>query len=398
MAKQDLTERTIRGIIKRIRDNPNITDYNKKLVTQDLIEWLKATGGNSGNGSDPKTIAKYLYSMERILAVLPKHVDFNKLTKQQMLKAIAKLNSSDYADWTKSMVRTVIKSFYKHFYGDDIMLPPVVGFIKSTRPKNQINGADLLSEPEVLKVVKKLRNLRDQSAIATMYDLALRSGEMQIKVRDVNLNEGFIFIDGKTGRRKAWLSSFSIPFLSEYLNSVPDKKPDDWLWTDYRGEMLTADALRMAFKRGAAEAKLEKPRIWLYMLRHSRITWLINHGVPMSAIKKQIGHTPGSTIAEATYSHLVDSDVKAHILSASGDLVKTEPEPSVLKGWSCGYCNRLNGATAKYCSQCGRPRDVGVALQSEKLQETAIKSVVDSKYIDELVRKYVEEKLRKKGQ
>ena len=107
MAKQDLTERTIRGIIKRIRDNPNITDYNKKLVTQDLIEWLKATGGNSGNGSDPKTIAKYLYSMERILAVLPKHVDFNKVTKQQMLKAIAKLNSSDYADWTKSMVRTV---------------------------------------------------------------------------------------------------------------------------------------------------------------------------------------------------------------------------------------------------------------------------------------------------
>ena len=396
MAKEDITQRTIKGIIKRIRDNPNITDYNKKLVTQDLIEWLKATGGNSGNGSDPKTISKYLYSMERILAVLPKHVDFNEVTKQQMLKAIAKLNSSDYADWTKSMVRTVIKSFYKHFYGDDIMLPPVVGFIKSTRPKNQINGADLLSEPEVLKVVKKLRNLRDQSAIATMYDLALRSGEMQIKIRDVNLNEGFIFIDGKTGRRKAWLSSFSIPFLSEYLNSVPDKKPDDWLWTDYRGEMLTADALRMAFKRACKEAKLEKPRIWLYMLRHSRITWLINHNVPMSAIKRQIGHTPGSTIAEATYSHLVDSDVKAHILSASGDLVKTEPEPSVLKGWSCGYCNRLNGATAKYCSQCGRPRDVGVALQSEKLQETAIKSVVDSKYIDELVRKYVEEKLRKK--
>jgi hypothetical protein len=37
-------------------------------------------------------------------------------------------------------------------------------------------------------------------------------------------------------------------------------------------------------------------------------------------------------------------------------------------------------------------------LQSEKLQEAAIKSVVDSKYIDELVSKYVEEKLRgKKG-
>ena len=116
----------------------------------------------------------------------------------------------------------------------------------------------------------------------------------------------------------------------------------------------------------------------------------------MSAIKRQIGHTPGSTIAEATYSHLVDSDVKAHILSASGDLVKTEPEPSVLKGWSCGYCNKLNGATAKYCSQCGRPRDVGVALQSEKLQEAAIKSVVDSKYIDQLVAKYVKEKLKGK--
>ena len=398
MAKEDITQRTIKGIIRRIRSNSSITDYNKKLVTEDLIEWLKAAGGNSGNGSDPKTIAKYLYSMERMLSFLPKHVDFNKITKQQMLKAIAALNSSNYADWTKSMVRTVLKTFYRHFYGDDIMLPPVVGFIKSTRPRNQINGADLLSEQEVLMVIKKLRNPRDQSAIAVMYDLALRSGEMQIKVRDVNLSEGYVFIDGKTGRRKAWLSSFGIPFLSAYLNSVPDKKPDDWLWSDYRGEMLTAAALRMAFKRACKEAKLEKPRIWLYMLRHSRVTSWINRGVPMSAIKKQIGHTPGSTIAESTYSHLVDADVKEHILAAAGDQVKTEPEPIVLKGWTCGYCNRLNGATAKYCSGCGRPRDIGIALQSEKLQEAAIKSVIDSKYIDELVSKYVEEKLKgKKG-
>ena len=396
MAKEDITQRTIKGIIRRIRSNSSITDYNKKLVTEDLIEWLKAAGGNSGNGSDPKTIAKYLYSMERMLSFLPKHVDFNKITKQQMLKAIAALNSSNYADWTKSMVRTVLKTFYRHFYGDDIMLPPVVGFIKSTRPRNQINGADLLSEQEVLMVIKKLRNPRDQSAIAVMYDLALRSGEMQIKVRDVNLSEGYVFIDGKTGRRKAWLSSFGIPFLSAYLNSVPDKKPDDWLWSDYRGEMLTAAALRMAFKRACKEAKLEKPRIWLYMLRHSRVTSWINRGVPMSAIKKQIGHTPGSTIAESTYSHLVDADVKEHILAAAGDQVKTEPEPIVLKGWTCGYCNRLNGATAKYCSGCGRPRDIGIALQSEKLQEAAIKSVIDSKYIDELVSKYVEEKLKEK--
>ena len=38
-----MTERTIRGI-KRIRDDTNITDYDKKLVTEGLVEWLKAAG------------------------------------------------------------------------------------------------------------------------------------------------------------------------------------------------------------------------------------------------------------------------------------------------------------------------------------------------------------------
>ncbi len=394
MAKDDLTTRTIKSIVKRIRSNPDITEHNKKLVTESLVEWLEASGGATGNGSDPKTIAKWLYGMEHAMQFFPKRTNFEKITKSQMMKAIAELNNSKYADWTKTTARMVVKAFYRHFFGSDIRIPEAVGFIKTGRPRNQIDGADLLNEQEVLEVVKHLKNLRDKSAIAVIYDLALRSGETQIKMRDVNLAEGFIYIDGKTGRRKGWLSSFSIPFLSAYLNSVPDKKPDDWLWADYNGNSLSPNAISIAFKRACKAANIQKPRIWLYMLRHSRITCWINRGVPMSAIKKQVGHTPGSNIAEATYSHLTDGDTREHILAAAGDQVKVEPEPSILKGWTCQYCGKLNGADARFCSGCGRPRDFAVAQQEATLEKTALHAALDAKQMDELV-KEVAKKLKR---
>ncbi len=385
MAKESLEARTVKNIIKRIRNNPNITEYNKKLVTRDLVEWLEASGGRDGGGSDIKTIVKWLYGMEHVMKFLPKHTDFNKITKEQMMKAIAELNNSKYSAWTKTTARTVIKAFYRHFYGDDIQIPAVVSFIKTGRPKTQIDGANLLSDAEVLEIVKHCRNLRDKSVIAVMYDLALRSGETKIKMKDVNLEQGFIYINGKTGRRKAWLSSFSIPFLTAYINSVPDKKPDDWLWTDYNGNPLSVNAITLAFKRACKDSGLKKPRFWLYMLRHSRITYWINHGVPMSAIKRQVGHAPGSTITESTYSHLVDSDVREHILAAAGDQAKAEPQPSILKGWTCQYCGKLNDATARFCSTCGRPKDIAIAQQESILEKTALRASIDDEVKEEII-------------
>ncbi len=295
--KKPITERTRDKILERIKANPHTTSYNSDMIER-MVAWAQA------NERDEKTVLKYLYCMERFLKLFSRKVDFNRIDREEMERIMSKLNASEYGDWIKVMVKRQVKMFWKHFYGKDIRMPPVVAWIMIKKPVSTLEGSQLLTEEEVLHLVQSATSERNQSLLAVGYDLGLRVGETAIKVKDVNLDEGYIDVDGKTGKCRCWMTSFSMPYVTTYLNNS-NKKPDDWLWTDYNGNRLTVAAIYMVLKESARKAKLDK-KIWWHLLRHSRCTFWINKGAQTIAIKKQFGWSARSNIMETTYAHLTN--------------------------------------------------------------------------------------------
>ena len=149
-----------------------------------MVAWAQA------NERDEKTVLKYLYCMERFLKLFSRKVDFNKIDRDEMERIMSKLNASEYGDWIKVMVKRQVKMFWKHFYGKDIRMPPVVAWIMIKKPVSTLEGSQLLTEEEVLRLVQSATSERNQSLLAVGYDLGLRVGETAIKVKDVNRDEG----------------------------------------------------------------------------------------------------------------------------------------------------------------------------------------------------------------
>lgn len=197
-----------------------------------MVAWARA------NEKEEKTVAKYCYCIERFLKIFSKRVDFNKIDMEEMERIMSKLNASEFGDWIKAMAKLEVKMFWRHFYGDDLQNPAIIAWIKINRPGNKLEGSGLLTEEDVLTLAKAATSDRNKSIIAAGYDLGLRIGETKIKVKDVNLSEGYIAVDGKTGKCMCWLTSCSLPYLSNYMNNS-NKKPDDYLWADYNGNILT---------------------------------------------------------------------------------------------------------------------------------------------------------------
>ena len=377
--KPTLTERTVSGILQRIRANPHTTKYNNEMIAK-MLAWAKT------NGKSERTVTKYLYCMERFLKMFSRKVDFDKIDKEEMERIMSNLNDSEYGDWIKAMVKTQVKMFWRHFYGNDIQAPPAVAWIYIKKPKNKLEGSQLLSEDDVLRLVKAATSDRNKSIIAVGYDLGLRIGETAIKVRDVNLSEGYIDVDGKTGKRRAWMTSFSIPYLSSYLNGL-NKKPDDWLWTDYLGNRLTVAAIYMVLKEAVRSAKLEK-KVWWHLLRHSRCTFYINKGAQSIAIKKQFGWSARSTVMETTYAHLTNSDTRKILLAAVNEDEPAKIDEYKLKAVKCPRCEKKCAPGSKYCDKCGRALSLEFATDIENVKNVIADSIENggdlNKRIEEL--------------
>lgn len=67
---------------------------------------------------------------------------------------------------------------------------------------------------------------------------------------------------------------------------------------------LSPTQISCIFNAGIEKSGVQKIRI--YDLRHSHVTWLINHGVNIVAVSKRLGHASIEQTFK-TYTHLLES-------------------------------------------------------------------------------------------
>jgi hypothetical protein len=100
----------------------------------------------------------------------------------------------------------------------------------------------------------------------------------------------------------------------------------------------------------------------------------------------------------AVYVHLSGRDVDSALLELAGKRVcereKELENDRQIK--SCSICRHDNAPEAHRCSNCGRPLDLGTALEDDEREQELLR-MLTPRMIEEMIQKRVEELLMEKS-
>ena len=363
----DYSKRTTDFIVDRIKNDDTLTEGNKQAAL-DMLSFMQA------KGSKQRTLQKHIYCFEKFLHAMDKNVDVKSATRTELERAMARIEGSDYATETKRNIKVVVKSFYKHFVGEDYYYPKQIAWVKTTVPFNKkVLPEDILSEDEVIRIIKAARNPRDKAIIALLYDSGIRVGELiGLRKKDIDIKgrTAHIIVSGKTGMRKIPIF-FSAPYLGAYLNTVDDMKPEEVIWkaigswsnTEVR---VDESAVRKLLRVAAGRAGIEK-RIYPHLFRHSRASFYANR-LTEQQLKAYFGWTGDSKMA-SVYVHLSGRDIDNALSKANGVEFREVQERPQLTARECPRCKLVNTAEASYCSRCGSAMDISTAMVEQAHEE-----------------------------
>ena len=223
----------------------------------------------------------------------------------------------------------------------------------------------LLTEAEVKRILEACKTSRDRAIISMLYEGGFRIGEMgNLRWRQVQFNEWNVAInvDDKTGKPRFVPLVMSKPYIAQWKNDYPLALEDDAyvFVTAYRNEgeqiqynQLQYQGIAKKFRTIAVKAGIDK-KITPHLLRHSRITHLIQQGYSESVIKLMMWGNI-TTDMFRTYAHLVNSDIENEVAIKQGITIPEQRKKSdMLEPRQCPVCYTINGPTYNFCSTCGR--------------------------------------------
>ncbi|WP_292347012.1 MULTISPECIES: tyrosine-type recombinase/integrase [unclassified Methanoregula] len=182
----------------------------------------------------------------------------------------------------------------------------------------------LVSKQDVFNMIAACRNSRDRAFISVLYEGGFRIGELgslrwnQVKFSDWNVA---INVDCKTGKPRYIPLVMSRQYLAQWRNDYPLPMADDGyvFLTAGRHQQLQYRGVTKQFEKIARRAGIQK-HITPHLLRHSRITHLINDGVKESMIKMMMWGSVDSEMFKA-YAHLTAGDIDAEMAKHAGIVI-----------------------------------------------------------------------------
>jgi integrase/recombinase XerD len=157
--------------------------------------------------------------------------------------------------------------------------------------------------------------IRDIALFELMFSTGMRVSEISnLLVTTVDLDRGAVLVRGK-GNKERVIPICDIEVLSALAAYVAiqgtSRRADAFFFTNRSGRRLSEQSIRMALKRHAKAAGLEK--ITPHVFRHTVATMLLEQGVDLRFIQAFLGHS--SIVTTTIYAHVNDKsqrDVLSH--------------------------------------------------------------------------------------
>lgn len=246
-------------------------------------------------GKSNSTIDVYSRAVRRIT----KHFDRcpDKLSIDDLKSYFASLVKTHSWSTVKSD-RNGLQFFYKHVLGKhwtwvDIVKPPQVKSLP-----------DILTPDEVQLVINSTTEIRYQVYILTVYSMGLRLGEaLKLRVGDVDKNRMKVHIRNGKGRKDRFvtLPEHTLYALRLYWSTHRNsslifpigKTPEE---RHKAKKTMSCGGLQQAFRAIIKSCNIHK-HITIHSLRHCYGTHLMEQGLNLRSIQKEMGHECPKTTA-----------------------------------------------------------------------------------------------------
>jgi site-specific recombinase XerD len=169
------------------------------------------------------------------------------------------------------------------------------------RPKRSLRLPTVLSETEIVSILKNSFNLKHKSILACIYSSGLRISELlNLKVNDIDIDRMQIrIVKGKGDKdRVVGLSKMFLILLQRYAESY---RPKDYLFNGEDGGRYSETSVRNILQAACKKAGITK-KVTPHVLRHSYATHMLENGVDLRYIQELLGHSrPETTMI---YTHV----------------------------------------------------------------------------------------------
>lgn len=195
---------------------------------------------------------------------------------------------------TQNQAINAIKFYYEKLMGQE----KKTYYIE--RPRKEKKLPTVLSEGEVLKILKHTENMKHRLLFAFLYATGLRIGELlKLRIQDVDLERLTVHIRSAKGKkdRISILSGDLVPVIKTYLEKY---KPNYWLFEGSGRKRYSANSVRASLHKSVEAAGIKK-RVTPHILRHSFATHLHEQGTDIRNIQELLGHNSPDTTMIYTY-------------------------------------------------------------------------------------------------
>ena len=188
------------------------------------------------------------------------------------------------------------------FYGDI-----KISNLELVRPPKNRKLPSVLSQEEVLDLIRVTKNLKHRTIIALLYSCGLRISEIiNLKLQDIDVDRKQLIIKNAKGSKDRYVSiaeSF-LPLLSNYYYTY---RPSTYFIEGRQGK-YSAESIRKFIHYNSKNANIKK-HVTPHTLRHSYATHLLENGVDIRYIQTLLGHSrPETTMI---YTHVQRKDLIA---------------------------------------------------------------------------------------
>ena len=281
----------------------------KYISVRDRNLIQKFVSERSLQGISTLTLEKNISNLIRIANLLPVNID--RAGKAHLMNVIMQLQNSNIVKRTVDDYKLVMRQFYRWLEKSD-KSPERVAWIKIPGGIVCKMPEQLLTEDDIIKMVKATDDLMMKSFILLLYDSGARIGEiLPLKMKHIEFvkHGAKIMVDGKTGQRRILLVP-SARVLASWINTKhPDPdNPEAYVWAgkSYQRGYVSYGCLRLLLKEIAKCAGINK-RVYPHLFRHTRATYYANY-LTEAQMKQHFGWTQASEMA-AVYVHLSGRDV-----------------------------------------------------------------------------------------
>ena len=270
------------NVVDKIKETYLELTENQKKFLNGYYLFLK------GKRYSKSTIKTYTFFIAHFVSFYS-DIDLKELTHVHVRKFIESIFlKRKYSISTQRQFISAVKLFTQYFPETSIQ------DIELTRPKKSKKLPIVLSQEEVITIIRITKNLKHRAIITLLYSSGIRISELlALKISDINIERRQVRIENAKGRRDRYviLAENFIPLLLNYYHTY---QPKVFLIENLKGQQYSASSVRKFIKKSCEKAGILK-HVTPHTFRHSFATHLLEDGVSLRYIQELLGHSKPET-------------------------------------------------------------------------------------------------------